>query len=144
MLILKRRLKNTLNNKILKTQLTPYNIFYIVIDNSQTLTKNFKTKNLTKALLFKTLRTRSYVYPVCTVPAQDLGKLLSFYTQITTHPEFKKILIANIQSKFLIFKNLKSLTYFHIQNSTLVFYKLYFYLKFILFKLNFIKNFTKL
>jgi hypothetical protein len=139
MQVLKKRLKNSLSNKILKSQLVPYNIFYVIIDSSQTITKSFKKKIFTKLLFFKNfnlLKNSSFIYPICYTSSDTLDHLLKTYTQLKQNNDFKKILICNIKAKSLIFKNINALHFYNVNNSLVTFYKLYLMLNMLV--LNFI------
>lgn len=146
MQILKKRLKNSLSNKIVSNQLTPYNIFYIIIDSSETLTSTIKKKSLTKLLFaknFKSLRNSAFIYPICYVSSEMSDMLLKNYKLLSQHPDFKKILIYNIQIKFLNFKNINTLNFYHLNNNLLTFYKLYFLLNSLLLNFAVVKQLTK-
>ena len=109
MQIIKRRLKKALNNKIIQNQLTPYNIFYVILDPSQTITTTFKKKKLTKLLFnknFNLLKKNSFIYPICYISSKNSMELFTIYSKLQKNPDFKKILICNFKLKFLIFKNI--------------------------------------
>lgn len=145
MLIIKKRLKNLLNNKILHGDLTQYNIFYTLLDSSQTITNSFKKKTLTKLLFnknFSYLKEHSFIYPVYYLGAKDVTTLLKVYKNVSTHPDFNKILICNIKLKNLIFQDYKLLKYFNIENNSIFFYKLYFLLNTLLLNFALIKHVT--
>lgn len=144
MQIFKKRLKNLLNHKITKNQLTSYNIFYIIIDSSQTITTVFKKKILTKLLFnrnFNVLKNFTFNYPILYISLADIKSLLKTYNELTKHNDFKKILICNIKAKFLIFKDLNTLNLYYLHNNLLIYYKLYFmlnilFISFLFFKKN--------
>lgn len=146
MQILKQRLKNSLSNKIVSNQLTPYNIFYIVIDSSETITSTIKKKSLTKLLFtknFKLLRNSAFIYPICYISSKMPDMLLKKYNLLSKHADFKKILIYNIKMKFLNFKNINTLNFYHLNNNLLIFYKLHFLLNSLLFNFLIVKQLTK-
>lgn len=128
MQIIKKRLKNALSNKILTNQLTPYNIFYVIIDSSQTININFRKKILTKLLFkknFNLLKESSFNYPICYLSTNTIGNLFKMYSDLKKHIDFKKIIICNFKIKFLLFKNIQNIQNYHLENSSLIFYKLY-------------------
>ena len=139
MQIRKRRLKNLLSNKILENQLTPYNIFYIIIDSSQILTNIVAKKKITKLLFIKNfniLKNSTNIYPICYISSKTLNNLLELYTKLKQNNDLKKIIIFNIKVNSLIFKNINSLYFYNINNSLITFYKLFLMLNTLL--LNFI------
>lgn len=147
MQIIKKRLKNVLNNKILQNELTPYNIFYIILDPSQRITTSFKKKALTKLLFiknFNTLKTSSFIYPTYYLGNKNTESLIALYKQLQSHADFSKILIHNIKIKHLIFQNFKLIKLFNIDNDSEIFYKLYILMSALLFNFTIFKNITKL
>ena len=139
MQIIKKRLKNSLSNNIFKNQLTPYTIFYIILNQSQSITSVFPKKKLTKILFnknFSILKNSSFIYPVCYISKKNFTELLQTYQELQKHKDFKKIAICNIKANFLIAKNLTDLKSIHIDNINVIFLKLYFILNTLL--LNFI------
>ena len=131
MQIIKKRLKNSLSNNIFKNQLTPYTIFYIILNQSQSITSVFPKKKLTKILFnknFSILKNSSFIYPVCYISKKNFTELLQTYQELQKHKDFKKIAICNIKANFLIAKNLTDLKSIHIDNINVIFLKLYFIL----------------
>jgi hypothetical protein len=143
MQIIKKRLKNALNNKIIHNKLTPYNIFYVILDPDQTITTTFRKKVLTKVLFkknFSLLKNSSFIYPICYLSTENTSDLLLTYSKLKQNTDFKKILICNFKLKFLIFKNINLLNYYHLNNNLLIFYKLYFLLNTLLLNFHIFKN----
>jgi hypothetical protein len=143
MQIIKKRLKNALNNKIIHNKLTPYNIFYVILDPSQTITNSFKKKVLTKLLFkknFNLLQKNSFIYPICYLSTKNTSDLLTTYSKLKKHEDFKKILVCNFKLNFLIFKNMNVLNSYHLNNNLLIFYKLYFLLNTLLLNFHIVKN----
>lgn len=127
MQIIKKRLKKSLSNKIFKNQLTPYTILYTVIDQSQTITKEFPKKTITKILLnnnFKVLKKTSFIHPLSYISGSNVLELLSIYNKLKQHKDFNKILICNIKLKSLLFKNINLIKNFHLTNPIQIFTKL--------------------
>ena len=147
MKIIKKRLKNKLNNKIIQSQISPYNIFYVILDPSQTLTKTFRKKILIKLLFkknFELLKKNSFIYPICYISSKNISDLMLTYSKLQKHTDFNKILICNFKLNFLIFKNVNLINYFNLQNNLLIFYKLYFLLNILLLNFNIVKNIKNL
>lgn len=143
MQIIKKRLKNSLSNKIFKNQLTPYTIFYIIIDQSQTITNLFRKKKLTKILFAKNfglLKNSSFIYPICYISAKTLTDLIKIYQQLQKHKDFQKIAICNIKANFLIFKNMSLINSIHNNDSSKIYAKLYFLLNPVLSNFIFLKS----
>lgn len=131
MQIVKKRLKKSLSNKIFKNQLTPFTLLYTVIDSSQTLTKEFPKKAITKTLLnnnFKVLKKTSFIYPLYYFSSNTFTNLTLIYNKLKQHPDFKKIIICNIKVNSLFFKNFTLISTFNIDNPLNVFTKIYFLL----------------
>ena len=134
---------NALSNKILKSQLTPYTILYIIIDNSQTLTDKINKKKLTKLLFsknFNLLKKSTFIYPISYISTLNSNALFKTYLDMKKHKDFKKIIICNIKLKSLIFKNFTTLQYFNLNNTNNIYYKLYLLLNKILFSFIFLKK----
>jgi len=147
MQIIKKRLKNKLSNKIIKSQLTPFTILYIINNSTQTLTNTIKKKNLTKLLFknnFKNLNSVTHIYPISYISELTLNLLIKKYLELKNHKDFQKIIIYNIQIKNLIFKKFSLLEIFNIQNPINNYYKLYILLNQTLYSYIFIKNLNKL
>lgn len=146
MQIIKKRLKNILNNKILKNELTPYNIFYTILDPSQSITNSFKKKALIKLLFllnFAALKSFSFIYPTYYLSAKNTEGLINLYKQLKIHPDFNKILICNLKIKHLIFKDFTLVQTLNIDNNKVIFYKLYFLLNTLLLNFSLTKNINK-
>lgn len=146
MKIIKQQLKKALSNKVVKSQLGPYNFFYIIIDSTQTITNTIKKKSLTKLSFienFSSLKNTSFIYPVNYISVNTLPDLMAVYKQFKQNKDFKKILICNIKANFLVFKNFKLLSQYNINNSMFVFYKLHLLLNGLLLNFIFLKNMDK-
>jgi len=146
MKIVKQQLKKALSNKVVKSQLTPYNFFYIIIDSTQTITNTIKKKSLTKLSFrenFSSLKNISFIYPVNYISANNLSDLITIYKQFRKDKDFEKILICNIKANFLVFKDFKLLSQYNIDNTTFIFYKLYLLLNGLLLNFIFLKNIDK-
>jgi len=143
MKIVKQQLKKALSNKVVKSQLAPYNFFYIIIDSTQTITNNIKKKSLTKLSFlenFSSLEKTSFIYPINYISATSLPNLLQIYNQFKQHKDFEKVLISTIKANFLVFKDFKMLSLYNVDNNTLIFYKLYLLLNGLLLNFIFLKN----
>lgn len=143
MKIVKQQLKKALSNKIIKSQLAPYNFFYIIIDSTQTLTNTIKKKSLTKlsfAENFSSLKNNSFIYPINYISASSLPNLLQAYNTFKQHKDFEKVLISTIKANFLVFKDFNMLSLYHVNNNVFIFYKLYLLLNGLLLNFIFLKN----
>lgn len=143
MQIIKKRLKNILNNKILQGELTSYNIFYILLDSSGTITKSFKKKTLTKLLFLKNftfLKKSAFIYPIYYLGSKNITQLVEVYNKLNAHIDFNKILICNIQVKNLVFQTYKLFKDYNLGNPLFNFFKCYFLLNIFLLNFIFIKR----
>ena len=141
--IIKKRLKNSLNNKIIQKQLTFYTIFYIILNPSQKIIPTFKIKKLTKLLFIKNLnllKKNSFIYPICYISAKNTNQLLKKYLNLQQHSDFNKLLICNLKLNFLIFKNINLIKYYSMHNNLILFYKTYFLINTLLLNFNLVKN----
>ena len=141
--IIKKRLKNSLNNKIIQKQLTFYTIFYIILNPSQKIIPTFKIKKLTKLLFIKKfdlLKKNSFIYPICYISAKNTNQLLKKYLNLQQHSDFNKLLICNLKLNFLIFKNINLIKYYSMHNNLILFYKTYFLINTLLLNFNLVKN----
>ena len=143
MQIIKKRLKNSLSNNIFKNQLTSYTLFYIIINQSQTITSTFRKKKLTKILFnknFSLLKNSSFIYPICYISANTYNDLLKVHKQLQQHKDFKKIAICNIKANFFVVKNLSLLKNIHVENSNIIFIKFFLLLNNMLFNFIFLNK----
>lgn len=143
MQIIKKRLKNALNNKILQNQLSPHNIFYVILNPTQTITNTFRKKTLTKLLFkknFESLKKSSFIYPVCYISSNNALGVFSTYGILKRHSDFKKILVCSLKFGFMIFKNINLASCYYLDNNLLIFYKFYFLLNTLFLSFNIVKN----